>query len=98
MSTEPEHTLSGRQKRTAYGRSKDGKWRSFSHVPHLLQYVSSRSYFAIIKVGGKIIRESLETEVWPAAPLRLLDLLGAQAVGTAVVELALYTNTGEINT
>jgi hypothetical protein len=32
-------------------------WRSFSRVPHLLQYASSGTYFARIKVRGKIIRD-----------------------------------------
>lgn len=41
--------------------SKDGKWRSFPKVPNLLQYVSSGTYFARVKIQGKIIRQSLET-------------------------------------
>ena len=41
--------------------SKDGQWRSFPKVPHLLQYVSNGNYYARIKVKGKIIRESLKT-------------------------------------
>jgi integrase len=75
MSTEPEQIPSGNQKRTAYRLSKDGKWRSFSRVPHLLQYASSSTYFARIKVQGKIIRQSLDTDVWSTAQLRLLDFL-----------------------
>jgi hypothetical protein len=42
--------------------SKDGKWRSFPKVPHLLQYVSNGNYYGRIKVNGKIIRESLNTK------------------------------------
>jgi len=38
--------------------SKDGQWRSFPKVPHLLQYVSNGSYYGRIKVGGKVIRKS----------------------------------------
>jgi len=34
-------------------------------VPHLLQYVSSRPYFASIKVRRKIICESLDQPSWP---------------------------------
>jgi integrase len=78
MNTTPEQIPSGQQKRTAYRPSKDGKWRSFSRVPHLLQYSSSGTYFARIKVGGKIIRESLETDVWSIAQLRLVDFLKAK--------------------
>src|ERR1017187_10093998 len=77
MSTKPQQTPGGSEKRTAHRLSKDGKWRSFSRVSHRLQYVSSGTYFARIKVHGKIIRESLETDVWSTAQLRLLDFLKA---------------------
>jgi hypothetical protein len=55
--------------------SKDGQWRPFPKVPHLLQYVSNGNYYGRIEVGGKIIRESLKTGVWTTAKLRLTDLL-----------------------
>jgi hypothetical protein len=55
--------------------SKDGQWRSFPKVPHLLQYVSNGNYYGRIKIGGKIIRESLKTDVWTTAKLRLTDFL-----------------------
>lgn len=55
--------------------SKDGKWRSFPKVPNLLQYVSSTKYYARIKVNGKLIRQSLTTDVWTTAKLRLVDFL-----------------------
>jgi integrase len=63
------------RKKSAVRLSKDGKWRSFPRVPHLLQYVSSSTYFARIKIGGVIHRESLETTVWTDAQLRLVDFL-----------------------
>jgi hypothetical protein len=44
-------------------------------VPHLLQYVSNGNYYGRIKIGGKIIRESLKTDVWTTAKLRLTDFL-----------------------
>jgi hypothetical protein len=47
------------RKKCAFRLSKDGKWRSFSRAPHRLQYVSSGTYFARIKIGGKIIRETV---------------------------------------
>jgi hypothetical protein len=75
MSTKPEQTPGGSEKRTAHRLSNDGKWRSFSRVPHLLQYVSSGVYFARIKVHGKVIRESLGSKVWSTAPLRLVIFL-----------------------
>lgn len=58
--------------------SKDGRWRSFSKVPHLLQYVSSGTYYARLKIEGKIIRRSLNTDVFTTAKLRLLDFLKNQ--------------------
>ena len=50
----------GRETRSAK-LSKDGKWRSFPKVPHLLQYLSSGQYFGRTKVNGKVICRSLET-------------------------------------
>jgi len=55
--------------------SKDANWRSFPKVPHLLQYVSNGNYYGRIKVLGKTIRESLETDVWTTAKLRLTDFV-----------------------
>ena len=55
--------------------SPDGKWRSFPKVPNLLQYVNSGNYYGRIKVGRKLIRESLQTSVWTTAKLRLVDFL-----------------------
>ena len=58
--------------------SKDGKWRSFPKLPHLLQYVGSGKYYARVKRDGKIIRQSLATEVWTNAKLKLVDFLKEQ--------------------
>ena len=69
----PDTELSSRKREEHL--SKDGKWRSFPKVPHLLQYVSNGNYYGRIKISGKIIRESLETEVWTTAKLRLTDFL-----------------------
>ena len=55
--------------------SKDGKWRSFPKVPHLLQYVSSGTYFGKLKIKRKSVRQSLETTVWSTAQLKLNDFL-----------------------
>ncbi len=55
--------------------SRDGKWCSFPKVLHLLQYVSNGNYYGQIKIGGKIIRESLKTTVWTTAKLSLVDFL-----------------------
>jgi hypothetical protein len=55
--------------------SKNGKWRSFPKVPHLLQYVISGNYFGKVKINGKTVRTSLQTSVWSTAQLRLNDFL-----------------------
>jgi hypothetical protein len=65
---------SGSRKREEH-LSKDGKWRSFPKVPHLLQYVISGNYFGKVKINGKSIRQSLETSVWTTAQLKLNDFL-----------------------
>jgi hypothetical protein len=57
-----ENSAAPTGKKSAFRLSKDGKWRSFSRVPHLLQYFSSGAYFARIKIRGKIIRQSLEID------------------------------------
>lgn len=55
--------------------SNDGQWRSFPKVPNLLQYIGNGNYYARVKVRGKIIRRSLDTDVFSTAKLRLLDFL-----------------------
>jgi integrase len=55
--------------------SKDGKWKSFEKAPNLLQYVPSGVYYARVKIGGKLFRESLETKVWTSAKLKLADFV-----------------------
>jgi hypothetical protein len=49
--------------------SPNGKWCSFPKVPSLLQYVNSGNYYGRIKVGRKLIRESLRTSTWTTARL-----------------------------
>lgn len=55
--------------------SKDGAWRSFPSVPNLLQYVSTGTYYGRIKVSGKVIRQSLKTDVFTSAKLKLADFV-----------------------
>jgi hypothetical protein len=55
LNTETEQLPDKTRKKSANRLSKDGKWRSFSRVPHLLQYVSSGTDFARIKIKGKLI-------------------------------------------
>lgn len=65
--------------------SKDGKWKSFPKVPNLVQYVSTGTYFARVKVDGKLIRQSLGTDVFTTARERLPDFLKKQR-STIVIE------------
>jgi integrase len=58
--------------------SNDGKWRSFPKVPNLLQYVrrnGTGTYFARVKVNGKLFRQSLGTTVYTDAKDKLPDFL-----------------------
>jgi len=58
--------------------SPDGKWKSFARVPHLLQYVPSGVFFGRVKLGGKIVRQSLKTDTFTTAKLLLGDFLKAE--------------------
>jgi len=79
--------------------SPDGKWRSFPKVPNLVQYVSTGTYFGRVKIDGKVFRESLETDVFTTAKLRLPDfikkkrkLASRPVVGTFAAARVLYEN------
>ena len=85
--TEPEP---GQRKREQC-LSHDEKWRSFPKVPNLLQYVSNSNYYGRIKVGGKTIRESLNTDVWTTAKLRLHDFLKKQKLDSERIVAPLFT-------
>ena len=47
-------------------------------VSNLVHYKPSRVYFAHAKVGGKLIRQSLKTDVLSIAKLRLQALLAGE--------------------
>ena len=51
----------------------DGPW-SKTPVPNLVRYRASGTFFARIRVGGKLIRKSLKTKTLSVAKLRLTDL------------------------
>ena len=55
--------------------SPDGLWRSFPKVPCLMQYVPSGVFFARVRHKGKLFRQSMETDVFTTAKLRLPDRL-----------------------
>jgi integrase len=65
-------------------------------VPHLLQYLSSGQYFGRTKVNGKVIRRSLETDVWTTAKLRLSDFLGEQRKDRGTGYAATFTEALEV--
>jgi integrase len=73
-----QDTKSKKNDRSEPRLSPDGKWRSFPKVPNLLQYVSTGVYFARVKVQGKLIRRSLETDVFTTAKLKLGDFIKKQ--------------------
>lgn len=60
------------QKRSAKPSAALGEWQKTSFA-NLVRYVPSGSYFARIRVGGKLIRQSLKTKVLSVAKLRLGD-------------------------
>lgn len=76
--------------------SKDGDWRSFPKVPHLLQYVPNGNYYGRIKVGGKVIRETLKTDVWTTAKLRLTDFLKEHQEARSPVESPKFSEAVEL--
>jgi integrase len=70
------HTKRKRDNRTER-LSPDGKWRSFSRAPNLLQHVSTGLYFARLKRQGKLIRRSLKGSTFEEAKLALHDFIKA---------------------
>jgi len=52
---------------------KASPWQKTSFA-NLVRYVPSDTYFARVKVGGKLIRQSLKTKVLSVAKLKLADL------------------------
>jgi integrase len=75
VQTESSAVPSQGRKKREQNLSKNGKWRSFPRVPNLLQYVSSGVYFGKVKINGKKIRLSLDTDVWSIAVGKLPDFL-----------------------
>ena len=57
--------------------SKNGRWRAFPKVPHLLQHVTSDDYSGKTKIHRETIRKSLRTTIWSTVQLRLVDFLKA---------------------
>ena len=51
----------------------ESRWQR-THFANLVRYKSSKTYFARIRIDGKLIRRSLDTTVLSVAKLRLADL------------------------
>jgi hypothetical protein len=62
MQSQPDTQTNTRQREEHS--SSDGQWSSSPKVPNLLQFVSNSTYYGRIRIGGKVIRESLKTAVW----------------------------------
>lgn len=75
--------------------SKDGKWRTFPNLPHLRQYVTTGQYYGRLKIRGKSIRKSLNTDVWSVARLRLVDFLKEERARMPVVEAPTFAEAVE---
>jgi integrase len=60
--------------------SESSQWAN-SPVANLVRYVPSGIYFARARVGGKLIRRSLKTDVLSVAQLRLSDLVKVERQG-----------------
>src|SRR5882672_6297682 len=58
--------------------SPDGKWKSFPRAPNLLHYVPSGKFFGRVKINGKLVRQTLKTDVFTTAKLRLGDYVKDQ--------------------
>jgi hypothetical protein len=84
--------LSAEGKKRVIKLSKDGKWRSFPKVPNLLQYVSNGNYYGRIKMGGKLIRESLDTDIWTEAKSRLADFVSKHNTNRRNLEYPTFGN------
>lgn len=61
--------------------AKPGKVRQRTNFSNLIRYVPSGIYFARVRVAGKLIRQSLKTDVISVAKLRLGDLEKAERQG-----------------
>ena len=55
------------------GANRDKDWQKTQYA-NLIRYVPSGTYYARIRVVGKLIRKSLKTDVLTVAKLRLADL------------------------
>jgi integrase len=61
-------------KQTDQKAAKPGKVWQPTQYSNLIRYVPSGTFFARLRVGGKLIRQSLKTDVLTIAKLRLADL------------------------
>lgn len=78
--------MSGSSRRTK-SKGKTGPWQK-SATPNLYRFRPSGTYFARARVGGKLIRQSLDTSTYSVAVLRLNDLLKEHRARAGVTEAA----------
>src|SRR5258708_5492028 len=71
LKSDTAHVKRNRKQTSA---AKPGKVWQKTQYANLLRYVPSGTYFARIRVGGKLIRRSLESTVLSRAKLKLADL------------------------
>lgn len=63
-----------KEQKTAPAQEPQNSWQK-SPVPNLIRYVPSGIYFARVRIGGKLIRRSLDTVKLSVAQIRLADLV-----------------------
>ena len=63
-----------KQRHTGTNGAKPSLWQS-TQFSNLIRYIPSATYFARVRVGGKLIRKSLHTDILSVAKLRLADFV-----------------------
>jgi hypothetical protein len=63
-----------KEKQTGTNAAKSSQWQP-THYSNLIRYVPSNTYFARVRVSGKLIRKSLHTDILSVAKLRLADFV-----------------------
>ena len=63
-----------KEKQTGTNAAKSSLWQP-THYSNLIRYIPSDTYFARVRVSGKLIRKSLHTDIISVAKLRLADFV-----------------------
>src|SRR5476649_2925783 len=59
---------------TQEAKTQDSPWEK-SSISNLVRWKSSKIYFARVKIGGRLIRKSLDTPIMSVAKNRLAELI-----------------------